>query len=256
MAPRKDWRTFEDHVADVLRQQRIPFERDVAIGGLHADFVVHGPDNRVVVIEAKSWPKRPGFKADAAEQAKLLKQAVGADSAILVLDNLDRSSLEDGVVTVAKLPEAVHSALKQPRQRKKPMRPSKKPKRTVFAAMPFSVEYEDVFYVAMVPAADAVGAVCRRVDLEDFEGDVVEEIRRLIRRSVAVIADLSASRPNVLYEAGYAHALKRPTIPICSTDVDDLPFNVRNWNVIEYSPGQTHRLAKRLVTRLKHALAK
>jgi hypothetical protein len=40
----------------------------------------------------------------------------------------------------------------------------------------------------------------------EFQGSVVDEIQRLIRQSVAVIVDLSEAKPNVLYEAGYAHA--------------------------------------------------
>lgn len=122
--------------------------------------------------------------------------------------------------------------------------------------MPFSREYDDVFFVSMAHAADSVGATCKRVDREDFEGDVVEEIKRLIRESVAVIADLSEARPNVLYEVGYAHALLKPTVPICSTALGELPFDVRNWNTLEYTRGRTHQLRDPLARRLKAAIAK
>ncbi len=100
--------------------------------------------------------------------------------------------------------------------------------RRVFAAMPFSPEYDDAYFVAMVPAAESVRAVCSRVDQEEFEGDVVERIESDIRDSDAVIADLSEAKPNVLYETGFAHALGRPTIHISSTSLNDLPFDVRN----------------------------
>jgi hypothetical protein len=121
----------------------------------------------------------------------------------------------------------------------------------VFAAMPFSPEYDDIFFVAMSYAAKSVGAVCRRVDLEDFGGDIIVEIKRLIDSSIAVIADLSESKPNVLYEVGYAHALDRPTVHICSTPLDGLPFDVRNWNTLQYKRGQTYEFQERLSTRLK-----
>ena len=81
--------------------------------------------------------------------------------------------------------------------------------------------------------------------------DIVKEIKRMIRGSKAVIADLSGSKPNVLYELGIAHALRRPTIHICSTPLSKLPFDVRNWRTLEYKRGQTHQLARILSKRLK-----
>jgi hypothetical protein len=68
-----------------------------------------------------------------------------------------------------------------------------------------------------------------RVDQEEFTGDVGAEIQPFIRSSIAVIADLSESKPNVLYEAGYAHALEVSVIHVCSISLEDLPFDVRNW---------------------------
>lgn len=125
-----------------------------------------------------------------------------------------------------------------------------KGKRTIFVAMPFSPEYEDVYHV-IAGAADTIGAVCDRVDLAEFSGDIVKEIKSRIRASVAVIADLSEAKPNVLYEIGFAQALRRPTVHICSTPLNELPFDVRNWNTLEYAKGQTHKLRENLVKRLE-----
>lgn len=127
---------------------------------------------------------------------------------------------------------------------------SSEPMRTVFVVMPFSPEYEDVYHV-IAGAAAAIGAVCDRVDLAHFSGDVVKEIKSRIRMSIAVIADLSEAKPNVLYEIGFAQALGRPTVHICSTPLNKLPFDVRNWNTLEYSKGQTHKLRDNLVKRLE-----
>src|SRR6185436_18988176 len=126
--------------------------------------------------------------------------------------------------------------------------------RTIFAAMPFSGLYEDAFFVAITYAAEKVGAAAKRVDQDPFEGDVVERIETLIRSSAAVVADLSESRPNVLYEVGFARALGIPTIPICSTPLSDLPFDVRNWNTLAYAKGRTHELRERLAERIRAAL--
>ena len=87
------------------------------------------------------------------------------------------------------------------------------------------------------------GAVPRR------QGSVVDEIQRLIRQSVAVIVDLSEAKPNVLYEAGYAHALNKPCIHICSTSTEKLPFDVSHWKTtlsIPATPTNWRELAQRL----------
>lgn len=89
------------------------------------------------------------------------------------------------------------------------------------------------------------------MDREEFAGDIVEEIKRLIKASKAVIADLSEGKPNVLYEAGFAHALGKPTVHICSTALTELPFDVRNWNTVAYTLGQTTKLREPLARRLK-----
>jgi len=78
--------------------------------------------------------------------------------------------------------------------------------RAVFAAMPFDRQYDDTFLIAMSYAAERVNAACKRVDRAEFSGDIVEEIKRLINESVAVIIDLSEAKANVLYEADYSHA--------------------------------------------------
>lgn len=127
-------------------------------------------------------------------------------------------------------------------------------KQKIFAAMPLAEKYDDVFFVAMRYAADEIGAVCERIDNEEFAGDIIREIKNRIRRSAVVIGDLSGSNPNVLYEVGYAQGIDIPTIHICSTPLSKLPFDVKPWNTIQYKIGQTHLLKDKLVARLKAVL--
>jgi nucleoside 2-deoxyribosyltransferase len=78
---------------------------------------------------------------------------------------------------------------------------------------------------------------------------------RYAQESIAVFVDLSEAKPNVLYETGYAHALKKPCIHICSTSLEKLPFDVFQWKTTKYNPGQIHRLGKELAQRLKEVIA-
>jgi hypothetical protein len=84
--------------------------------------------------------------------------------------------------------------------------------------------------------------------------DRIAVVLAMIRSSVAVVADLSESNPNVMYELGFAKGLPRPAVMICSTDLGDLPFNVRNLNVIPYTKGQTLKLVPKLAARLRKVL--
>jgi hypothetical protein len=90
--------------------------------------------------------------------------------------------------------------------------------------MPFSKAFDDVYFVAMAPAADSVGAACIRVDKEEFEGDIVQRIKQNIRDSIAVIVDLSGAESNVLYEVGLSHRIGKPTIHISSWSLKELPL--------------------------------
>jgi hypothetical protein len=164
----------------------------------------------------------------------------------LVFPELQRNIESKGVVSADRLIDSLVSVFQRQTARyKRRFRGPKPARRAIFAAMPFSREYDDTFFVAMSYAADQVDAACTRVDQTEFAGDVVDEIRRLIKESVAVIVDLSEARPNVLYETGYSHALKKPAVHICSTPLAELPFDVRNWNTLEYARGQTQNSVNR-----------
>ena len=250
-------RELADQVARNLAEAGIRFDRDVSLGGIQPDLIAYSPDDRTFIIEVKAWQKHRGFRNRAAHQADLYRETTGADEAFVVVDNLERSSAPEGVVTLDRLvPALIDAFSRRPTVRKelKPVSRSRRPH--VFAAMPFDREYDDVFFVAMTYAAELAGAVCKRVDIEEFSGDMVSEIHVLIRRSIATIVDLSESRPNVLYEAGYAHALAKPIVHICSTPLGELPFDVAHWNTLPYDQGQTFRLRDTLANRLGAVLSK
>jgi hypothetical protein len=242
-------------IAERLQTAQIPYETDATIGGLRPDFIINAPDGRVIVVEVKSWEKSEGFTNRAAHQARLYQDAIGADRAFIVVEDLKRSRVSKGVVTADRLVAALRKEFAQrqvPANRKIGLHPGQE--RTIFAAMPFNPEYDDVYFVAMAYAANSVDAVCKRVDQEEFCGDIVERIKSMILDSVAVIVDLSGGKSNVLYEAGYAHALEKPTVHICSTPTDQLPFDVSHWNTIQYTMGQTYHLRDKLAKRLRSVL--
>ncbi len=243
---------FEKLVADQLREAGLKFDTEKALAGLAPDFIVYAPDGRQFIVEIKHWDF-PGLTTEASRQAQHYQDAMNVDGAFVVIPSLKRSLPSKGVVSLDGLVPALLAELETTKSR------SNRPEATtverlIFAAMPFAPQYEDVFFIAMSYAAEQAGAVCDRVDRREFQGNVVDEIQKLIRKSVAVFVDLSEAKPNVLYETGYAHALKKPCIHICSTPLEKLPFDVLQWKTTKYNPGQIHKLRKELALRLKEAL--
>ncbi len=250
------WREREEelkHRIEVtLGSTGLRYDVAPALGGVRPDFLVHGPEGQTVVIEAKGWSSSGGGTARARDQASKYKEVTGADAAFVVLPELARNYKDWNVVSLDGLTEVLEDVFAQvPGQRPRRQLQTAPVESIVFAAMPFQRRYDDTFFVAMTHAASKVDATCQRVDKEEFAGDIVEEIKRLIQVSIAVIADLSESKPNVLYEAGYAHALEKPTVHISATPLEELPFDVRNWNTIPYDLGQTAALRRPLTHRLR-----
>jgi hypothetical protein len=239
-------------VAQRLREAGLKFVTEKAIGGLAPDFIVYAPDGRQFIVETRRWDF-PGLTTEASRQAQHYQDAAKVDGAFIVIPGLKRNLPSRGVVTLDGLIPALQAEIHSSKTHTKPLEATNVDK-LIFAAMPFAPQYEDVFFVAMSYAAEQVGAVCDRVDRREFQGNVVDEIQRMIRKSVAVIVDLSESKPNVLYEAGFAHALKKPCVHICSTVTDKLPFDVAQWKTTQYQPGQTHKLRKELTQRLRTIL--
>jgi hypothetical protein len=248
---------FEDKLENLLRAAGIPYRRRPSIGGLRPDFIVAGPRGEKVVLEVKAWDPREGNTARAMRQVNLYKEATGADQALIVIPDLKKNYRRRGVIKLEAVVPALQKIFRQPPHppARGPARPASAG-RMIFAAMPFSSDYDDTFFIAMAYAARRVGAACRRVDRSEFSDDIVAEIKRLIAASTAVIVDLSEGKPNVLYEAGFAHALNKPTVHICSTPLAELPFDVRNWNTLPYRRGQTALLREPLSRRLRAVMGK
>lgn len=49
-----------------------------------------------------------------------------------------------------------------------------------------------------------------------------------------LIAELTLRNPNVYYELGIAHALKKPVVLVCSNE-EDVPFDLKHIRVIYYN---------------------
>ncbi len=119
----------------------------------------------------------------------------------------------------------------------------------VFIAMPMSPkdqQLEDVLD-GIKEAARKCGLNAERVDEAQSNERITDRILESIRKAEFVIVDLTNSRPNVFYEAGYAHGIGK--IPIYIAREGTKPeFDIKDYPVIFF--GGIKQLKDELFKRL------
>lgn len=244
-----------DRVENQLVTGNFNYQKEMVLGDTRPDFLVTTSAGDHVLLEVKDWNSSPENTARAIHQANIYKKLSKASAALIVTAEGEFLDLEAGGVVAEKdlaetLVTLTQTLLKQKKSGKSSY-PKPAPKKKVFASMPLSASYDDTFLVGIEPASLANSAAADRVDHSGTAGNVISQIQNYIRNADALVADLSDSRPNVLHEIGYAEALGKKVVQICSTSTKNLPFNVRNNQTIKYSIGQTTSLRKKLEKELK-----
>lgn len=112
-----------------------------------------------------------------------------------------------------------------------------------FVAMPFSEHPEPNVYETINCIVNKHGYQVIRVDREKFSGSIIEEVWQSIQHCDLAIIDLTLHKPNVYYEMGIAHALKKPTLLLLySKDgriPDNIPFDIKVQRILSYGTTQT-----------------
>ena len=106
--------------------------------------------------------------------------------------------------------------------------------RQAFAIMPFDEEFDSVYKGVIKSSLSEVGFTVKRADDIDSQQNILRDIIGNITSSNLVIADLTGANPNVFYELGLAHALRKPVILI-TQDIEDVPFDLKSYRMIVYT---------------------
>ncbi|TOG72748.1 hypothetical protein CGI95_24895, partial [Vibrio parahaemolyticus] len=97
--------------------------------------------------------------------------------------------------------------------------------------MPFAEPFETYYKRIIKPAIDENDLYTARGDSLFRSTHIMDDIWNSIKDATLVVAELTGKNPNVYYELGLAHALKKPAILIAS-NIDDVPFDLRPLRVL------------------------
>jgi len=106
-------------------------------------------------------------------------------------------------------------------------------KKTCFVAMPFGGWLDEYYKTLYIPAIRKAGLQPSRADDYPRPGEIVADIWEGITEADVVLADLSNTNGNVLYEVGIAHAKKTPVVFVVE-NLADVPSDLLPQRMIIY----------------------
>ena len=103
-----------------------------------------------------------------------------------------------------------------------------------FVMQPFAPPLGDYYEKVYKPAIEKAGLKPVRADADIFgTGKIMDQVWSGINAAKVLVAELTSRNPNVFYELGLAHALKKPVVLVSSKE-DDVPFDLQHIRVIYY----------------------
>jgi hypothetical protein len=103
-----------------------------------------------------------------------------------------------------------------------------------FVLMPFREELDDIYREIIKPAVVNNGMKCIRADEIYNVGPIMDDVWEQIQKASIIVAELTGRNPNVFYELGIAHAIKKKAI-LLTQSIEDIPFDLRHQRCIVYS---------------------
>lgn len=103
-----------------------------------------------------------------------------------------------------------------------------------FVMQPFGAPLGSYYEKVYKPAIEKAGLKAVRADADIFAtGKIMDQVWRGISSAKVLVAELTSRNPNVFYELGIAHALRKPVV-LVSAKEEDVPFDLQHIRVIYY----------------------
>ncbi len=128
-----------------------------------------------------------------------------------------------------------------------------------FVVMPFAPPVGTYYQAIYEPAIQKAGLRPVRADADIFgTGKIMDQIWSGINNAKVLVAELTKRNPNVFYELGLAHALKKPVVLVSSNE-EDVPFDLQHIRVIYYDvndpfwgPKLIEKVAENILSAIKN----
>ena len=105
---------------------------------------------------------------------------------------------------------------------------------SAFVVIQFTPQFDALYEEVIKPVCAEQGIQAYRASDIYRPGVIIQDITQGLAGSNVVISDITPPNPNVFYEVGYSHALRKPTILLADRRETDLPFDVSGHRVIFY----------------------
>jgi hypothetical protein len=123
--------------------------------------------------------------------------------------------------------------------------------KVAFVIMPFEDRLA-ALYAEIQAACESANVRCLRSDEIERTGRITEQIRDAIANADVLVADISDLNPNVMYELGYAHALKKEVIILNSAKT--APFDIADYRWISFGVDDLVNIREKLARFLSSTL--
>jgi len=105
----------------------------------------------------------------------------------------------------------------------------------MFVIMPFEEPFDTLYRDVILPVGQQAGFDVVRVDEITGPGIILDDVQQQIEKAQAVVVEISTQNPNVFYELGYAHALRKPAVLLVRRqEGEKMPLDIRGYRAIFY----------------------
>lgn len=132
----------------------------------------------------------------------------------------------------------------------------------VFVVMPFEKQLTNIFERIIRKTVESKNLTCKRSDDFRTNNAIMKDITEGICKARVVIVDITGYNPNVMYELGISHALKKEFIIIYQRKMNKMfgkvPFDISHIRSIRYinSASGGQEMKERLLETMEYVLGK
>lgn len=121
-----------------------------------------------------------------------------------------------------------------------------------FVIMPFRAELNFFYLYLRRHLEDKHGLRVERGDHQILTVPLLDKIRDQVVEAEVLLADITGRNPNVFYELGLAHSLKKPVILLTQDQAEDVPTDIRHLEFIRYDLNRDVDLLAKLDNAIHH----